>query len=275
MLTLLAFAGNSLLNRAALAGEQIDWVSFTIIRLIAGALLLSLLFAIRHGAAILPKRADAIGALSLFAYAVAFSAAYIQLDAGIGALILFPAGQISMQLIGLLRGIVPSRGQIAGAVVALAGLIYLVAPGASAPPLWSALLMTSAGVAWGFYSWTGKLADNSELATARNFLGASLLALLLLPLVNLEMISGQGVLLAVVSGAITSALGYILWYRVLARISITSAAVSQLSVPAIAAAGGILLLGEVLTMRLIVGAAIIFAGIGMVIWASGKDQKPA
>ena len=273
VLTLLSFAGNSLLNRAALADGQIDWASFTIIRLIAGALLLSLLFGIRHGAAIIPKRADAIGAASLFAYAVAFSAAYIQLDAGIGALILFPAGQISMQLIGLFRGIVPSRGQIAGAAIALCGLIYLMAPGASAPPLWSALLMTSAGIAWGFYSWTGKLADNAELATARNFVGAGLLALLLLPWVDPDMISGRGVLLAVISGAITSALGYILWYQVLARISITSAAVSQLSVPAIAAVGGILLLDEVLTMRLIVGAVIIFAGIGLVIRASGQVRK--
>ncbi|MEO0439703.1 MAG: DMT family transporter [Pseudomonadota bacterium] len=270
---MLSFAGNSLLNRAALADGQIDWASFTIIRMLAGAILLALLFGIRHGAAILPKRGDSIGAMSLFAYAAAFSAAYIHLDAGIGALILFPAGQISMQLIGLLRGVVPSRGQIVGAAIALAGLIYLMAPGASAPPLWSALLMTAAGIAWGFYSWTGKLTDNAELATARNFLGAGLLALLLLPFIQPDMVSGQGVVLAVVSGAITSALGYILWYRVLSRISITSAAVSQLSVPAIAAAGGILLLGEVLTARLIVGAAIIFAGIGMVIWASGKDRK--
>ncbi|WP_339693670.1 DMT family transporter [uncultured Parasphingorhabdus sp.] len=272
-MVLLAFASNSLLNRAALAGGQIDWASFTIIRLFAGALILGLLLGARHGKAILPRRGDSVGAISLFAYAAAFSAAYINLDAGIGALILFPAGQISMQLIGLTRSIIPSKGQIAGAVIALAGLVVLIAPGASAPPLWSGLLMAFAGAAWGFYSWAGKGVADFPLATARYFIGAALLALLLLPFAVISSITWQGVVLAFISGAFTSALGYVLWYHVLSRISIATAAVSQLSVPAIAGLGGVLLLGEVLTTRMITGGMIIFAGIGLAIWASTRRKE--
>ena len=216
---LVAFASNSLLNRAALVGGQIDWASFTIIRLLSGALILGLFLGVRHGKAVLPRRGDCVGAMSLFAYAGAFSAAYISLDAGVGALILFPAGQISIQLIGLTRSIIPTRGQLAGAAIALVGLV-------------------------------------------------GLLALLLVPFAVTSTITWQGVLLAVISGAFTSALGYVLWYHVLARISIATAAVSQLSVPAIAGLGGVLLLGEVLTMRMITGGMIIFAGIGLAIWAS-------
>ena len=267
-MVLLAFASNSLLNRAALAGGQIDWASFTIIRLFAGALILGLLLGARHGKAILPRRGDSVGAISLFAYA-----AYINLDAGIGALILFPAGQISMQLIGLTRSIIPSKGQIAGAVIALAGLVVLIAPGASAPPLWSGLLMAFAGAAWGFYSWAGKGVADFPLATARYFIGAALLALLLLPFAVISSITWQGVVLAFISGAFTSALGYVLWYHVLSRISIATAAVSQLSVPAIAGLGGVLLLGEVLTTRMITGGMIIFAGIGLAIWASTRRKE--
>ncbi|NVD26387.1 DMT family transporter [Parasphingorhabdus flavimaris] len=265
---LAAFASNSLLNRAALVGGQIDWASFTIIRLLSGALILGLFLGVRHGKAVLPRRGDCVGAMSLFAYAGAFSAAYISLDAGVGALILFPAGQISIQLIGLTRSIIPTRGQLAGAAIALTGLVVLIAPGATAPPLWSGLLMAFAGIAWGFYTWAGKGVADFPLATARYFVGAGLLALLLVPFAVTSTITWHGVLLAVISGAFTSALGYVLWYHVLARISIATAAVSQLSVPAIAGLGGVLLLGEVLTMRMITGGMIIFAGIGLAIWAS-------
>ena len=138
---LLAFAGNSILVRAALAGAQIDWAGYTIVRLVAGALMLCVLFTVQKRKPIMPGKRDVAGALSLFVYAAAFSWAYVRLDAGIGALILFPAGQITMQLIGLFRGVVPTKGQLAGVIIALGGLIYLMAPGASAPPLASAILM--------------------------------------------------------------------------------------------------------------------------------------
>ena len=137
---LLAFAGNSILVRAALAGAQIDWAGYTIVRLVAGALMLCVLFTVQKRKPIMPGKRDVAGALSLFVYAAAFSWAYVRLDAGIGALILFPAGQITMQLIGLFRGVVPTKGQLAGVIIALGGLIYLMAPGASAPPLASGSL---------------------------------------------------------------------------------------------------------------------------------------
>lgn len=270
---LLAFAGNSILVRAALAGAQIDWAGYTIVRLVAGAVMLCVLFSLQKRKPIMPGRGDVAGALSLFVYAVTFSWAYVRLDAGVGALILFPAGQITMQIIGLFRGIVPSKRQVAGVMIALAGLIYLMAPGASAPPLVSSILMASAGVAWGFYTWSGKLGADPTLATARYFVGASVLALLLLPFVNLSSLTWYGAALAAISGGITSALGYVLWYKILARISITSAAVSQLSVPAIAAIGGVILLGEMLTARLLIGGMIIFIGIGLTIWASIRGSR--
>ncbi len=270
---LLAFAGNSLLVRIALAGGQIDWAGYTIVRLVAGAIMLCVLFTAQKRKPILPGRRDVAGALALFVYAAAFSWAYVRLDAGIGALILFPAGQITMQIIGLFRGIVPTRGQLAGVLIALGGLIYLMAPGVTAPPLASAILMACAGIAWGFYTWSGKLGADPTLATARYFVGASLLALLLLPLVDLSMLSWRGVGIAAISGAITSALGYVLWYKILTRISITSAAVSQLSVPAVAAIGGVILLDEILTSRLLIGGMIIFVGIGLTILASMRERR--
>ena len=227
---LIAFAGNSLLNRAALADGEIDWASFTIIRLVSGAFLLIVLLAGRHGKAVLPRWKNRTGAISLFIYAAAFSFAYVNLEAGIGAIILFPAAQITMQAIGFLKGTKPSRLQLSGSIIALAGLVYLMLPGTSAPPLLSALLMASAGIAWGFYSWAGKGSPNPELLTGINFVGAGLISLLLLPFADAMSASWQGIVLAIASGMITSALGYILWYKVLTRISITAAAVSQLSV---------------------------------------------
>ncbi|ASK89953.1 DMT family transporter [Sphingorhabdus sp. SMR4y] len=272
-ITLSAFAGNSLLARAALAGEQIDWAGYTIVRLVAGAIVLALLIGKQKGQSVRPQRRDLVGALSLFVYAGAFSWAYIGLDAGLGALILFPAGQITMQVIGLTRQIIPSKGQLAGAAIALVGLVYLMMPGATAPPLLSTVAMICAGMAWGVSSWAGKTVGDPSLTTARYFIGASLLTLMLFPFVDWSMFTGTGVLMAVISGGVTSALGYVLWYMMLARISITSAAVSQLSVPAIAALGGVILLGEILTARLLIGGLIILAGIGLTSWASIRGGR--
>lgn len=264
ILALIAFAGNSLLNRAALADGAIDWASFTIIRLVSGALMLTLLLGFRHGRAIWPRRDSWSMALALFVYAAAFSLAYVQLSAGTGALILFALVQITMQAIAIAKGTRPTALQWAGLALAFAGLVYLLLPGVTAPPLGATLIMALSGVAWGAYSWLGRSVDDARLATARNFLGAVPLALLLLPFV---MESGQpdaaGLWLAITSGALTSAVGYMIWYAVLPRISVTMAATAQLSVPAIAAFGGIILLDEALTMRLALGSIVIIAGIAL------------
>lgn len=273
ILTLLAFAGNSLLNRAALADQTIDWASFTAIRLVSGALLLAILFGFRHGKAVLPRGDTIVPALALYAYAVCFSFAYISLEAAIGAIILFPAGQISLQLIGISRGIYPTPVQWTGLALALAGLIVFLAPGDSAPPLLGGLVMALAGISWGFYSWAGKGTSEPALATARNFVGAALLCLLLIPFIpDLGSIQSTGIILAVISGTITSALGYISWYAVLPRIPVSTAAASQLSVPAIAALGGVVLLGEILTGRFFVGSGMIFAGIALTMFPRAGNR---
>lgn len=276
LLTLCAFAGNSLLNRAALAENTIDWASFTAIRLVSGAILLGLLFGFRHRSAVLPRRDTIVPAVALFVYAVSFSFAYVSLDAAIGALILFPAGQLSLQMIGIFRRIYPTAIQWAGLLLAIAGLAVFLAPGDTAPPLVGGLIMALAGISWGFYSWAGKGAARPALATARNFVGAALLCLLLIPLLgSSEQVQRTGILLAIISGTITSGLGYITWYAVLPRLSVSTAAASQLSVPAIAALGGVLLLGETLTTRFFIGSAMIFAGIALTMfkWEGFKQRQ--
>ncbi|WOE74647.1 DMT family transporter [Alterisphingorhabdus coralli] len=266
LLALLAFAGNSLLNRAALADGAIDWASFTIVRLVSGALMLTLLLGFRHGRNIWPRADSWPMALALSVYAAAFSLAYVQLSAGTGALILFALVQITMQGIGIVKGVRPNVVQWAGLALAFAGLLYLLLPGVTAPPLGATLMMALSGAAWGSYSWLGRSVDDPRLATARNFLGAVPLALLLLPFVgNAGTLEPYGFWLAIASGAVTSALGYILWYAVLPRISVTLAATAQLSVPAIAALGGVLLLGEGLDLRLIAGSLAIIGGIALTI----------
>ncbi|MEM1132758.1 MAG: DMT family transporter [Pseudomonadota bacterium] len=264
LLALIAFAGNSLLNRAALADGAIDWASFTVIRLVSGALMLTLLLGFRQGRAIWPKRDSWLMALALFVYAAAFSLAYVQLSAGTGALILFALVQITMQGISIAKGTRPSALQWGGLALAFAGLVYLLLPGVTAPPLGATLMMALSGVAWGVYSWLGRSVDDARLATARNFLGSVPLALLLLPFViGNPPPELSGLWLAVASGALTSALGYIIWYAVLPRISVTLAATAQLSVPAIAAFGGVVLLSEVFGLRLLLGSLAIIGGIAL------------
>ncbi|QTD57137.1 DMT family transporter [Parasphingorhabdus cellanae] len=226
--------------------------------------MLGLLLGFQHGRAVLPRGDTFVPAIALFVYAVSFSYAYVSLDAAIGALILFPAGQLSLQMIGIVRGIYPTPIQWAGLLLAIAGLVVFLAPGDTAPPLIGGLIMALAGISWGFYSWAGKGASRPALTTTRNFFGASLLCLLLIPFFgNADQIQPTGIALAVISGTVTSGLGYITWYAVLPRLSVSTAAASQLSVPAIAALGGVLLLGETLSTRFFVGSAMIFAGIGL------------
>jgi drug/metabolite transporter (DMT)-like permease len=263
-LALLAFAGNSLLCRAALAHTPIDAASFTTIRLVSGALTLWLLVQLTRRE--VTGRGSWPSALALFAYAAAFSFAYVSLPTGTGALLLFGSVQTGMIGWGLVKGERFSLVQWAGLLLALAGLVGLLLPGISAPPLGAALLMISAGLAWAVYSLRGKGAGDPLRVTAGNFvrtvpvaLGMSLLFL------NSAQVDMAGALYAIASGAITSGIGYAIWYTVLPQLKATSAATLQLSVPVIAALGGIALLGEPLTLRLLLASVAILGGIALVI----------
>ncbi|MEQ8936409.1 MAG: DMT family transporter, partial [Amphiplicatus sp.] len=208
-------------------------------------------------------------AFALFLYAMAFSLAYLRLSAGTGALILFGAVQISMIGYGVARGQRPSSIQWAGIAAALAGLVYLFAPGIAAPPVAFAILMALAGAAWGAYSLLGRGEADPVAATARNFALALPFALFLFAAPVSRHMTGEGLALAIASGAIASGAGYVLWYRALRGLSPVTAAVVQLAVPAIAALGGVALLGEPMTMRLVIAAALILGGI----FAAGMGAK--
>nr|WP_323132895.1 DMT family transporter [Marinobacter lipolyticus] len=266
-IAMIAFAGNSLLCRAALRDTGIDAASFTSVRLVAGALMLWLILALRGN-----RRPLAVGswpsALALFGYAAAFSFAYGGLSAAMGALLLFGAVQATMIGIGIWRGNRPGAIQWAGFVVAFAGLIGLLLPGLSAPPVASALLMIVAGIAWGVYSLRAKGAGEPTAVTTGNFIRSVPLALALsLVMLSQVQVDAPGLIYAVASGAVTSGMGYAIWYMALPLLQATSAATVQLSVPVIAAVGGVLLLGEPLTLRLVVAGVAILGGIAIVIRA--------
>ena len=261
---MLAFAANSLLCRLALAGTTIDPASFTSIRLASGALVLWLIVSLRERRALPGGSWASAGAL--FAYAAAFSFAYISLPAGVGALLLFGAVQTSMIAFGLARGEKLDQQQSAGFLLALGGLVLLARPGLTAPPLTGSLLMLGAGVAWGMYSLRGRHGGDPTIATAGNFLRTLPMTLALsLVFVPRAHFDRTGAFYALLSGAITSGLGYAIWYTALKHLSVARAAVVQLSVPVIAALGGILLLGEAFTFRLGIASLAILGGIALVL----------
>jgi drug/metabolite transporter (DMT)-like permease len=263
-LAMLAFAGNSLLCRAALRHTGIDASSFTVIRLISGALVLWLLVRLRSGSA--TGEGNWGSALALFAYASGFSFAYVSLSAGTGALLLFGTVQATMIGVGLWRGERMRLWQTVGLVLALGGLLGLLLPGLSAPPLLGALLMVGAGAAWGVYSLRGKGAGDPLRVTAGNFARTVPMALVMgLFTLNHVTLDAASVAYAVASGAVTSGIGYAIWYTALPGLKATHAATIQLSVPVIAALGGIALLGESLTLRLVLAAIAILGGIALVI----------
>lgn len=268
-LAMLAFAGNSLLCRLALKDTEIDAASFTSLRIASGAFTLWLLLRLRPGNGALAG--SWFGAAALFAYAAAFSFAYISLDAGVGALLLFGAVQISMLLWGFYRGERFSRLTSAGLLLAFAGLLALLLPGASAPALGGALLMLLAGAAWGAYSLLGRGVGDPLAATAGNFLRATPLALLtsalLLSRANWD---GPGLLYALLSGALTSGIGYAVWYTALRGLKAFQAATVQLSVPIIAALAGSLLLDEALSLRLLLSSLAVLGGIAVVLSAKQR-----
>jgi drug/metabolite transporter (DMT)-like permease len=264
-LALIAFAANSILCRLALREEAIDPASFTSVRLMAGAVTLyALVRGHRGGTA--PLKGSWPSAAMLALYAVPFSLAYVSLTAGTGALLLFGAVQATMLLASVGGGERPHAVQWIGVALALAGLVYLVLPGLAAPPLMAALLMLVAGVAWGVYSLLGRGSADPLRETAGNFVRAVPFAIAVSAVMLRDLhVAPRGLLLAIASGAVASGLGYVLWYAALRNLSGFTASIVQLAGPVLAAAGGVLLLDERMSLRLAVAATLVLGGIALAI----------
>ncbi len=272
-MALIAFAFNSLLTRLALGSSEIDAATFAAIRLASGAAVLSLVVRMRAGTWTPLRSRGARGPLALFAYAVPFSFAYLRIGAAAGALVLFGVVQLTMIAYGIFRGERPSALTWVGVVVATLGLAALTVPSASAPDPLGLALMAIAGVAWGAYSITGKATSDPLAENARSFLWSSPLAVLVVIVLQAQVAaSSTGVALALVSGAVTSGLGYVVWYRALPGLSVTQAAVAQLSVPVIAAAGAVAILHERLSAPLVASGSAVLAGVGLVLSARSRSR---
>lgn len=272
VIALLAFAANSLLCRVALRGGAIDPAGFTAIRLASGTVVLALLTGIPKGWARRESGSGWISGLTLAAYAWGFSLAYVTLDVGAGALVLFSAVQLTMILGGIRRGERPGAVQWAGLAIALTGLVVLVRPGLGAPSLVGSTLMALAGVSWGIYSLNGQGASRPAAATAGNFLRASVLSIVpFLALLRGVQVSGEGARWAVLSGALASGLGYVIWYRALRGLTTLRASAVQLATPVLATAGGVAFLSEMLSIRLVAASVTILGGIWMAV--AGRERR--
>jgi drug/metabolite transporter (DMT)-like permease len=271
---MLAFAGNSLLCRMALGGHAIDAVSFTTIRFTAGAIALLLFGAVsRRGV----RGGSWTAAAVLFVYAFPFASAYTRLTTGMGALVMFGTVQVTMIAAGITAGERPSRLEWIGLAAAAAGLVWLVMPGlSSSPPLDGVSLMVIAGVAWGMYSLIGRRSGDALAATAGTFVRLApallLTSAVTIPSAHLER---AGITLAALSGVATTGGGYIVWYYALRQLSATRGSIQQLSVPALAALGGTVVLGEPVTLRLVTAAALILGGVGLSVGARPAATVPA
>ena len=264
LLAMIAFASNSLLCRAALRDTGIDAATFTLVRIFSGAAVLWVIIKMRKRAS--KESGNWWSGLALFAYAAAFSFAYNTLSAGTGALLLFGAVQATMILWGFRKGERLDAIQIVGLLLAAAGLVVLLFPGLAAPPIGGSILMLSAGVAWGVYSLRGKTAGDPIAATSGNFLRAvPFAALVSIVMIRQARLDSLGAVYAFISGAITSGLGYVIWYAALGGLKAASAATVQLSVPVLAATGGILLLGEPITLRYVIASIAVLGGIFLVV----------
>jgi drug/metabolite transporter (DMT)-like permease len=263
-LAMVAFASNSILTRLALAGHHIDAASFTLVRLAAGALVLAALVRSRGAPARRPPRAARLGTLALFAYMAPFSFAYLRIGAALGALVLFGTVQITMIAWGSVRGERSGPRIWLGLAMAVAGLSALTLPSASRPDPLGIALMISAGIAWGCYSLLGRTAGDPLAANARSFAWSVPLAFCLSAVTFCDAsASARGVVLAVASGAVSSAIGYAIWYRALRGLSATRAAIVQLSVPVIALLGAVVVLNERPHARLIFSSAVILCGVAL------------
>jgi drug/metabolite transporter (DMT)-like permease len=277
-LALLAFAGNSVLCRLALGQGLMDAAGFTSVRLNSGAVMLVLLMLINRKSPqrliTLPDLRTLLGAIWLVLYAWCFSLAYVLLDTGTGALILFGAVQLSLLFSRIIKGHQPQLAEWLGVLLAFSGLVYLLWPALGTPTWPGFLLMAFSGVAWGLYTLLGQGSVQPLRDTSRNFLWAVPLAILMLWWVpDGQQWTTQGVWLAVLSGALTSGVGYAIWYAVLPSLSATQAGVLQLLVPVLAAIGGVLFATEPFGMRLLLSAMAVLGGIALVILAAGRSRS--
>lgn len=272
LFTMVAFAANSVLCRLALGDASIDAASFTTVRLLCGAFTLLAIVTFSRGRSWRAARVTWGSAAMLFGYAVAFSFAYVSLTAGTGALILFGAVQVTMIVAALRNGERPRPIEWIGLILAIGGLVYLVLPGLEAPPLLGSALMVIAGVSWGLYSLHGRGAIDPLAETTGNFIRAVPFALVVstLALIHLH-VTVRGLVLAALSGSVASGLGYVIWYVALRGLTATRAAMVQLSVPVLAAIGGVLFLAESLTLRLTLASVLVLGGIGLAI--TGRSQS--
>lgn len=260
---MVAFAGNSVLTRLALGRATIDAATFSTVRIAGGAAMLVATTALRESGSVRLK-GSWLSAAALFLYAIPFSFAYMSLTAGTGALILFGVVQVTMMVAAVRTGERPHWSQWIGLALASGGLIYLVLPGLRAPSLSGSALMAVAGIMWGVYSLRGRDAANPLQLNMSNFVRALPLAMVVSLLARGQMyVSSSGLLLALASGAITSGLGYVLWYTALRHLTATRAAIVQLMVPILAAAGGVAFLGEAVSFRLVLSAVVVLGGIAL------------
>jgi len=265
LLALIAFAANSVLCRMALLDDNIDAISFTVVRIVSGAVTLALLVALRNPAQ-LRRRPNWVAGAALLAYMVLFSLAYVTLGAGSGALVLFGFVQLTMMGVALLsKEHFPPLAWL-GLAIAVVGVIYLVRPGAEAPNAIAALQMAGAGIAWGAYSVIGRGSQYPLQDTAGNFLLCVPFALLLAILFWQDQVfSIRGLGLAIASGALASGCGYAIWFRTLPHLTTSQASIVQLSVPVIASIGGVVFLSEAITPRLAIASVLVLGGIALVL----------
>lgn len=263
---LIAFAANSVLCRLALGDKTIDAASFTVVRLLSGVIALLIILKLTSSKNRLPTKGNWPSALMLFLYAVTFSFAYISLDTGTGALILFGSVQITMILITLASGDRLHIAEWTGVLIAFTGFVYLVLPNVTKPSILGFLLMTIAGIAWGIYTLLGRGTRNPLADTTKNFVLTIPLAIVLAVFtIQYIHLSAEGVLLAILSGAVASGIGYTLWYIALGGLSATLAAVVQLLVPIIAALGGVIFVSETISLRMVLSAVMVLGGILIVV----------
>ncbi len=272
--SLIAFAGNSILCRIALDGNEIDAASFTSIRLLSGIITLIVIYKLINPSPKKISKGSWSASFMLFIYAITFSYGYITLETGTGALILFTSVQITMLLVSFLSGKKIHLVEWIGVVVAFLGFIYLVLPTVSTPSVSGLILMSLSGVAWGFYTLAGKKSTNPLSETMFNFM-RTLPLLILLTMLTIESssLSLKGIFLAILAGGLTSGIGYTIWYIALGKLTAVQAAVVQLLVPVFAAVGGSLFVGEAITMRLTLASVIIFGGILTVILGKSYYEK--
>lgn len=274
ILALVAFAANSFFCRFALSEESIDPGSFTFIRLLSGAVTLAVILLIRRELKrkFLVNKASWAGGIALFGYAVSFSYAYTQLSTGTGALILFGMVQLALVVFHVLSGYRLNRVELMGIAMAIGGFITLMLPSAQTPSLWAAMLMMLSGICWAAFTLLGRTAAAPSLSITHGFVLASVIALALSPwLLDVATITPNGIGWALLSGIAASGFGYILWYRVVKKITMLQASVAQLSVPVIAFAAGSIGLGETITMSSAIAALLVLLGIAVIFVAKEKS----